>query len=306
MAGNNIFVAGIGNTNVDILYSGLSRLPKKGEELYCKDFSLQLGGGVPATMIGLGRLGIESKIATNLGEDMFSLFAKEEFYKNGVTPLNLYEGKSIPLNITSAMITPDDRTFVTYGKPPIPTDKALQKAYEMCKGAKAVEMQKDGFLPVYKRLKEEGTILVFDNGYDENMSLETYKEYLTLADYYTPNRKEAMLITGTDSPEKAAKVLTDYFKRVTVKLDAKGCIGIENGEMFTVSSIKEYKLKDSTGAGDAFLCGFIYGIVNNYCLYDSILLGNITGGRCITEVGCLSAKTDEKTLLETFEKYKVK
>ena len=82
MAGNNGFVAGIGNTNVDILYSGLSRLPEKGEELYCEEFSLQLGGGVPATMIGLGRLGLRAKIATELGTDLFSLFAKEQQLHN--------------------------------------------------------------------------------------------------------------------------------------------------------------------------------------------------------------------------------
>lgn len=304
MDGNKSFVAGIGSTNVDILYSGLPRLPEKGEEICSEEFSLQLGGGVPATMIGLGRLGLSAKIATELGKDMFSLFAKEQFEKNGVSPLNLYDGDKIPLNITSAMITPDDRTFVTYGKHPIPTDKTLQMAYEMCKGAKIVEMQKDEYLPVYKKLKEDGTILVFDTGFDETMSLETYKDFLTIADYYTPNRKEAMLITGTDTPEKAAMVLTDYFEKVTVKLDKGGCIGIENGNMFVVPSIEEYRLKDSTGAGDAFLCGFIYGIYKNRSLYDSILFGNITGGRCVTEVGCLSAYTDEKTLLEVFEKYR--
>lgn len=174
----------------------------------------------------------------------------------------------------------------------------------MCKGAKVVEMQKDAYLPVYKKLKQDGTILVFDSGYDENMSIENYKEYLLLADYYTPNRKEAMLITGKDTPEKAAQVLTDYFEKVTVKLDAKGCIGIENGNMFTVPSIEHYIHKDSTGAGDAFLCGFIYGIVKGYDLYNSILLGNITGGRCVTQVGCLSVKTDEETLLSEYSKYK--
>ena len=55
---------------------------------------------------------------------------------------------------------------------------------------------------------------------------------------------------------------------------------------------------------NAFLCGFIYGIYNGRSLYDSILFGNITGGRCVTEVGCLTAYTDEKTLLEVYEKYK--
>ena len=54
--GDKNFIAGIGCTNVDILYSGIDRLPNEGEEIYAKHFSLQLGGGVPATLINLGRL----------------------------------------------------------------------------------------------------------------------------------------------------------------------------------------------------------------------------------------------------------
>lgn len=79
------FIAGAGATNVDLLYQGMERIPDVGEELYCKDFDLQLGGGLPATLINLGRLGIETKIATELGTDIFSEFAKDKFLQNGVT-----------------------------------------------------------------------------------------------------------------------------------------------------------------------------------------------------------------------------
>ena len=43
-------------------------------------------------------------------------------------------------------------------------------------------------------------MLVFDCGWDDNLSLENYKEHLELADYYTPNQKEALKITDTDTP----------------------------------------------------------------------------------------------------------
>ena len=69
------FVAGAGTTNVDLLYKGMPRLPKLGEEIYCDEFSLQLGGGVPATLINLGRLGLKTRIATQLGDDLYSRFA---------------------------------------------------------------------------------------------------------------------------------------------------------------------------------------------------------------------------------------
>lgn len=272
------FIAGAGATNVDLLYQGFDRLAGVGEELYCKDFSLQLGGGLPATLINLGRLGISTKIATELGNDIFSNFAKEKFTQNGVNPTNLYSGEGIPLNITSAIILPKDRTFYTYGKGNIePDDKALETFYSIARGSKICMMQLGGFLPVYKKLKEEGTILVLDTGWDDEMSIEKYRDYLELADYYTPNRKEAMKITGSDTPENAAHALKQYFEKVVVKVDADGCIGIDGDEEFFVPSIEEFVNVDSTGAGDAFLAGFMYGLFYDYSLKDCIKFGNVTG-----------------------------
>ncbi len=293
------FIAGAGATNVDLLYQGFDRLAGVGEELYCKDFSLQLGGGLPATLINLGRLGISTKIATELGNDIFSNFAKERFTQNGVNPTNLYSGEGIPLNITSAIILPKDRTFYTYGKGNIePDDKALETFYSIARGSKICMMQLGGFLPVYKKLKEEGTILVLDTGWDDEMSIEKYRDYLELADYYTPNRKEAMKITGSDTPENAAHALKQYFEKVVVKVDADGCIGIDGDEEFFVPSIEEFVNVDSTGAGDAFLAGFMYGLFYDYSLKDCIKFGNVTGGKAVTAVGALSGYVSEKELFE--------
>lgn len=293
------FIAGAGSTNVDLLYQGFDRLAGVGEELYCKDFSLQLGGGLPATLINLGRLGIETKIATELGNDIFSNFAKEKFIENGVTPTNLYEGEKIPINITSAIILPKDRTFYSYGKGTIePDEKAMETFYTIATGSKICMMQLGGFLPVYKKLKEEGTILVLDTGWDDEMSFEKYDEYLSIADYYTPNRKEALRITGTDNEKDAAYALKKYFDRVVVKVDADGCIGIDGDDYFFCPSIEEFKNVDSTGAGDAFLAGFMYGLFYDYPLKDCIEYGNITGGKAVTAVGALSGYVTEKELLE--------
>ena len=298
------FCAGAGSTNVDLLYKGFERLPKLGEELYCDEFSLQLGGGLPATLINLGRLGVSARIATELGQDMFSEFAKSKFRENGVEPVNLYDGDKIPLNITSAIILPADRTFFTYGKGSIdPSESAKEAFYRMATGAKVVLMHPGGFLPVYRRLKAEGTKLVLDTGWDEELSFSKYGEYLELADYYTPNRKEAMQITGTTSPEAAAERLRVYFGNVVVKVDKDGCIGMDGGEMFFVPSIDEFQNVDSTGAGDAFLAGFVYGLMHDCPLKQCIAYGNITGGKSVTAVGALSAYVTEPELQAYYEKY---
>ena len=273
------FISGAGATNVDLLYQGFDRLAGVGEELYCKDFSLQLGGGLPATLINLGRLGIDTRIATELSTDIFSEFAKTKFKENNVTPTNLYSGDKIPLNITSAIILPHDRTFYTYGKGSIePDDKAKEAFYNIASGSKIAMMQLGGFLDVYKKLHDEGTILVLDTGWDDEMSFEN-------------NAKDA------------AYKLKRYFDKVVVKVDKDGCIGIDGDEYFFVKSIDEFHNVDSTGAGDAFLAGFMYGIFHDYSLKESILFGNITGGKAVTAVGALSGYVTEKELLEYKNKY---
>lgn len=296
------FIAGAGATNVDLLYEDMPKIPDVGEEIYTDKFSCQLGGGLPATLINIGRLGIESKIATELGGDMFSAFASEQYKKNNVEPMNIYKGSSIPLNITSAIILKDDRSFITYGKGSIePDDEAKESFYNMAHGAKICLMQPGGFIEVYKKLKSEGTLMVLDMGWDENMSVEKYSDLLDTADIYTPNRKEALRITGAANENDAADALKKYIDRVIVKVDKDGCIGIDNGERFFVKSVEKFKNKDSTGAGDAFLAGLCYGLFYDYPLKNCIEFGNITGGKAVTAVGALSAYVTEKELLELKE-----
>lgn len=293
------FIAGAGATNIDLLYENMPKIPDVGEEVYTNSFSLQLGGGLPATLINLGRLGIDARIATELGNDMFSVFAKEQFEKNNVSPTNLYSGNDIPLNITSAIILKNDRSFITYGKGTIdPDDKAKEEFYSIAKGAKICLMAPGGFLEVYKKLKSEGTIMVLDMGWDDDLTFEKYSELLSIADYYTPNQKEALKITGCNNAKDAAYALKKYFDKVVVKVDKDGCIGIDGDEYFFCPSLEQYKNVDSTGAGDAFLAGFTYGLFHDYRLKDCIEFGNITGGKAVTAVGALSAYVNENELLE--------
>ncbi len=295
------FVAAFGKLNVDLLYAGMPRIPDEGEEIYCKDFKVCLGGGLPATMINCSRLGIPAKIGTFLGDDMFSQFAKSELDKSG-TKYEIFKSKNYPLNVTSAIITEKDRTFVSYGGTEKYTDEMLEKIYNSLKGAKVVAIQ-ENILPVYKKLKKDGAILVLDTGYSDDMSMEKHKDLIEIADYYTPSIDEAEKLTGTRDYREALKILGEYFPKSIVKLGKYGCAGYD-GEMFKIDNIEEFKSIDATGAGDAFLAGFIYGLYNKLTFKECILAGNITGGKCVTGIGCLTEYVTEKQIAEYIEKYR--
>ena len=294
------FVAAFGKLNVDLLYSGMPRIPNEGEEIYCKDFKVCLGGGLPATMINCSRLGVSAKIGTFLGDDMFSQFAKGELDKSN-TKYEIFESKNFPLNVTSAIITQKDRTFVSYGGTETYSDEMLQKIYDSLKGAKVVAMQ-EKLIPVYKELKKEGTILVLDTGYSDDMSFEKHKDLIEIADYYTPNIDETEKLTGTKDYKEALKILGEHFEKPIVKLGKDGCAGFD-GDYFVIDNISEFRCVDATGAGDAFLSGFIYGLYNDFDFRKCILAGNITGGKCVTGIGCLTEYVNENEIKEYLKKY---
>ena len=109
------FIAGCGGVNVDLIFSGIPRIPAEGEELYGSRFSMMLGGGAPGTLVLLNRLGIPVRLQTGLGKDLFSRFAASELEKENVEICNLCrETDGIPVNISSVAVTPRDRTFISF------------------------------------------------------------------------------------------------------------------------------------------------------------------------------------------------
>ena len=129
-----------------------------------------------------------------------------------------------------------------------------------------------------------------------------YKDLIEIADYYTPSIDETEKLTGTRDYKEALKILGEYFPKPIVKLGKYGCAGFD-GEIFKIDNIDEFKCIDATGAGDAFLAGFIYGLYNDFDFRKCILAGNITGGKCVTGIGCLTEYINDKEIKEYLEKY---
>lgn len=298
------FVGGVGYSNIDLIYSGFDRFPGKGEEIFAKEFSMEFGGGIPATMINLSRLGIKSRILTFIGEDFFSGFVKKTLEQHQVETINLYEGNKMPVILSSTFLQNGDRSFISYTDGIELTDDTIKKIYENLKGARIIDMH-IGFLDVYKKLKKDGAMHIFDTGWEEDLSIEKYREYLEIADYYVPNQKEALKITGTSSLEDAAEVLSEFLPEVTIKMDKEGCLLKNKDGIKIISPVENVIAVDATGAGDAFMCGFIYGLYHNYPVEQCIKFGNVTGSACVQGRGCISNFVNEKELLEEADKLKV-
>ncbi len=100
-----------------------------------------------------------------------------------------------------------------------------------------------------------------------------------------PNANELKLISGEGDYCKGADFLVGVgVKVVAVKLGADGCYVTDGRERLLIEA-SPAKAVDTTGAGDAFDAGFLYGFLNNKPLHECGRLGNFVASRCIMKMG---------------------
>ncbi|MFD0684865.1 carbohydrate kinase family protein [Actinomadura fibrosa] len=93
----------------------------------------------------------------------------------------------------------------------------------------------------------------------KRMGAEPFLEWTQGARLLIVNASEAEILTGRDNPDQAAKVLTAWYPQVVINVGADGALWYTNGrpEPVTVAAEPVDKIVDGTGAGDAFVAGFL-------------------------------------------------
>lgn len=284
---------------LDVIYSGLRRLPGLGEEIATTQLDLALGGGPVASLVTAGRLGAKIQLATCLGQDRFSGIARDLLDQEGVPyrsfDTTLHRGKS-PVNVSSVMsLQGSDRSFISYFPDTEFYTSPSEEVFQFLrKGTYCIASAPNGAL--FRRLKEAGCRVAYDVGWSDDLRVEALADVLASAYLFAPNEKEALKLTGTDRPEMALLRLRDYVEQPIVKLGKDGAIFLREGKVIHCPAFP-FQAADTTGAGDAFLGGVVYGLAQGWDMERCVRLGNYTGGKATTGVGCLTARAS----MEEFE-----
>lgn len=283
-------VAVIDRVTVDCIYSDFKKYPRKGEEICTKDFSISLGGGACVIPIRLSKMGLPVRFGTFLGKDSLSGFAKDLLEKSKLENVhNFYHGDECPVVYSTVFSSADDRGILSFDAgidESILTDDEL---YDFFTGSHVCFAPKRE--SVVKRLHNEGSIIIYDSHWVEGQTLDDYKNVIRYADFFTPNDKEAMALTGTNSPEDALRILCDYTINPIVKTGKKGCIA-KIGKEIKYFPCRRVNTVDTTGAGDNFLAGLTFGICHRMSLERCVELANVAGALSTTGKGCFAADYD--------------
>ncbi|MEM2726793.1 MAG: carbohydrate kinase family protein [Archaeoglobaceae archaeon] len=285
-------IIGFGALNLDKIYR-VDKIPGKDEEGFVRDLQMSPGGSAANTIVGLARLRINSAYIGKIGDDAEGRILLEDLKKEGVETKAVIKAKG---RSGTAMIFVDDA-----GNRAILVDPGVNDTiryeeinFDFVREFRVLHLTsficKNSLdsLNSQKKLVEDFEIVSFDPGmpYAER-GIKDMLPILKRTTIFLPNKTEIEKLFGMDYKTSAEKCLDLGIQIVAVKLGSEGCwIKTKDKEL----SIKPFKVKvvDTTGAGDAFNAGFLYGYLKGKSLEECGKIGNYVASLCIQQVGARS------------------
>jgi ribokinase len=282
-------VIGFGALNVDKLYK-VNMIAKEEEESFVVDFKEAPGGSAANTIVGLARLGLKTGYIGKVAEDLEGEFLLNDFKKENIDTNGIIVSKRGRSGVVmgyvdrkgerALYVDPGVNDWIEFKE--IDLDYAANTDFlhlTSFVGEKPFEAQKE----LVKKLS--GVKISFDPGaLYARKSLASLKPLIKRSFVMIPNEIEIRLLTGKEYEEASQILIKEGVSVVAVKLGERGCYVTDGKESHLVEPF-EKKLVDTTGAGDAFCAGFLYGLINGRDLYECGRLGNFVAARCISRMG---------------------
>ncbi|MDX2159811.1 MAG: carbohydrate kinase family protein [bacterium] len=280
----------LGDYFFDIIYSGLPAFPSLGREVYSQAIT-STGGAMFITACALRRLGVRVAWAGQFGNDPYSQFVRGLAADEGID-LTLARHMDRPYQrITTSMPFQGERAFVTYADAE-PADW-IDYWTGIVRSAAYRHLHLGGLLcqeyaePLFQLARGRGATISMDC---QDVPLLTqgcdWQALLSLVDIFMPNAREIRLVAKEDDLGAAIRKVSAWVPLVVTKDGENGVWIAHGGEIFHEPSIHAGDVIDTTGAGDCFNAGFLYGhIVAQTDLLNAGRYGNICGGLSVTGVG---------------------
>ena len=278
-----------GAMNVDRLYK-VNHIAKADEESEILDLKESPGGSAANTAVGLARLGVRTGYIGKVAAGREGQFLLDALRKDDVNTDGIVISKTGRSGTVTGFVDQNGERAL-YVDPGVNDSLAFDEInLEYVAGADFLHLTSfAGHRPfeAQKRLVEElpDVKVTLDPG--TIYARKGWKGLRTLMKKcfaIFPSETELSLLTGKDYPEGARVVLAEGVKVVGVKLGEKGCF-VTDGEETALIDPYTVKVVDSTGAGDAFCAGFLYGLLKGKTLRECGILGNFVASRVLRKMG---------------------
>jgi len=278
----------VGNLNADLILYPLRGFPTWGTEVIVGSMDWR-PGGIGNVLLCLARLGVAVSAVANVGQDSIGQELLSTLEEAGVDVNHIERSPDVRTSVSVGLGREDgERSFVTHlGHLEFLDIDLVLRHRAAWEEAQCVLISGYFLLPglgfegtrtLIDELRAEGRTVLFDTGWDINgwpqRSVEEVMRLVEQVDVFLPSLNEAQALTGERSPEGCLERLSARCPHhVIIKMGEGGSIAMTEDGFFQQSAFPVTPL-DTTGAGDCFNAGIIWGLLRNWDMDRTMRFAN--------------------------------
>lgn len=284
----------------------IDHMPAAGELVLTNRMHLTIGGCASNVAVDLAKLNHNISVVGRVGDDIFGRFVCESLESANVDVKHIARSTTAETSGTLIVnVQGEDRRFIhSAGANGEFTVSGISD--ELIRSCKVLYL--GGYLLVdsitatdtanlFQRAQSLGVTTVLDvvipgagNHWDH------LKPVLAFTDYFCPNDDEAKIITGLDDPVQQATQFRQAGAGVVVITQGdQGALLLASDTMLQADR-HQTTFVDGTGSGDAFVAGFISGLLGDKNLNDCLRYGSALGASCVQSTGATTGVFDRPAL----------
>jgi sugar/nucleoside kinase (ribokinase family) len=281
-----------GTVFLELVFGPVAELPRPGEEVFTDEFAVSCGGAVSSASAA-ATAGARAGLCTLLGDDLGSRVVMEHCARMGVDLSPSTRVRRRTAGITVVLNFDGDRAFVSH-KPPQarrgPPEIDRWRAVLRRTRPRWCYLHADRGVPDFLReARELGAKIALDISLgDERHHRDVVIDCIRLADVFVPNEDELVRLTGTDALGPAVSAAAAWGTPLVVKRGAAGAVVVSpDGVTEVAEGVRRVKVRDLTGAGDAFAGAMIAALLRGAVLADAVVAANAAGSAAVARLGAV-------------------
>ncbi|PRX58660.1 sugar/nucleoside kinase (ribokinase family) [Nonomuraea fuscirosea] len=294
-------VVTVGVHIVDILARPVEHIPEGQDTVLVDQIRLTAAGAAAGTAVDLAKLGHDVVTMGSIGDDELGDFLLMILAKRGVDVSRLVRRPGEQTAASILPIRPDGgrpsfhvpgaNLGVTYAD--LDTETLLRaRAIHLGGMDVTFGLGDPAFFELLDTARANGAVVTMDLLSELPDLLGMARAFLPHVDYVLPNESQALLTTGTDDVESAARaLLADGPRGVLVTQGEAGSLVVTEDGVRQVPALKT-DVADTTGCGDAYCAGFVTGLLHDQDVLTAARWGTAAAARVATGLGSDAGLTD--------------
>ncbi len=302
----------VGEMMVDLIACPIGEVMLQCDYHPMDSFVVTAGGDAHNNAVDMARLGNDVTYMGRIGKDMFGSFCLDSLRREGINVEHVVFSKTAEQAKSLILMDKNGRrTFY----------QNFETSEEFCfedidlgcldhtnilQIGGTFHMKKfdgPGAVKLLKAAKDKGVTTSLDVTMDRtgrwNEILEAYYPYL---DYFMPSIDQAREIAKTDNMINMADFLLDRGVKNVIIKDGEYGSYFRNADTAFTCGCYSVPVADATGAGDAYVSGFLTGIGQGFSPEESARLATACAAHVIQEVGATTGMKDLETMMHFIER----